>query len=160
MADTFRFPNKGYEVKVLRKEDVLDSINKNIIDKEVALAIVKRCEIDAANFIKEGRWAGIPFIGNIRIPPAVQQLMSSEHQALVKEAEETLDAKKYVLFRHNLANDIGKQIKTERYYKYMVSKFVGKNQKFFKTIAKQHGDLYARFLCYTLTELSTEQMYE
>lgn len=156
MADTFRFPPAGYDVRVLRKEDVLATIEKNIIDKDIALAIVKRCEIDAANFLREGRWAGIPFMGNIRIPTAVQKLMTEESKAILEEAQQTLDADKYVLFRKSYSNDIGKQVKIERYYRYVVSKFVGKNTKFFNTISKKKGEGYARFLCYTLTELSTE----
>lgn len=156
MADIFKFPNNGYDVKVLRKEDVLDSIDRNIIDKEVALAIVKRCEIDAANFLREGRWASIPFIGNIRIPKTVQKFTSDESKAILQEAQESLDEHKYLLFRKNYANEIGKQVKIERYYKYVVSKFVGKNTKFFRAVAKKHGDVYARFLCYTLCDNITD----
>ena len=156
MTDTLKFPRGGYDVRVLRKEDVIASIEDNIIDKDIALAIVKRCEIDAANFLREGRWAGIPFMGNIRIPKTVQRLMTEESKNIVSDAKENLDEDKYILFRKSFANDIGKQVKVERYYRYIVSKFVGKNQKFFKRIADKHGDEYARFLCYTLTELSTE----
>ena len=152
MADIFKFPRGGYDVKVLRKEDVIASINKNILDKEVALAIVKQCEIDATNYIKEGRWAGIPFIGNIRIPKTVQNFMTEETQKILSEAKENLSSDKYVLFRKNYSNEVGKQIKTERYYRYVVSKFAGKNQKFFKLIAAKHGDIYARLLCYTLVD--------
>ena len=50
MADTFKFPNGGYDVTVLKRQDILDCIDANIIDKEVALAIVDQCELDAAEF--------------------------------------------------------------------------------------------------------------
>ena len=68
MADTYKFPGGGYDVTVFKKQDVLDCIDKNILDKDVALAFIEQLEVDAANFLKEGRWTGIPFIGNIRIP--------------------------------------------------------------------------------------------
>lgn len=157
MSDTFKFPNGGYEVKVLRKEDVLATIEENIIDKELALAIIKKCEIDAGNFLKEGRWTGIPFIGNIRIPKTVQTFMTEESKALLEEAKENLDEDKYILFRKHYANDVGKHVKIERYYRYIVSKFVGKNQKFFKKLSENNGDKYARFICYTLCELTIEE---
>jgi len=153
MADVFKFPNNGYDVKVLRKEDVLASIDRNIVDKEVALAIVKRCEIDAANFLREGRWAGIPFIGNIRIPQTVKMLTSDESKAILEEAKDTLDETRYLLFRKNYANDIGKQVKMERYYRYVVSKFVGKASKFFRRMADRDGELHARIVCYTLCDV-------
>lgn len=153
MSDIFRFPN-GYEVKVLRKEDVLASIDANIIDKEVALEIVKRCEIDAANFLKEGRWASIPFMGAIRIPKTQLALMSDKTKELLNEAKQNLEHDKYILFRQSVANDIGKRVKVERYYMYTVSKFVGRNPKFFRIIADKKGDAYARFLSYTLCNIS------
>lgn len=152
MAELFRFPN-GYDVRVLRKRDVLNTIDDNIIDKDIALEIVKCCEIDATNFLKEGRWAGIPFVGNIRIPKHVQTLISDETKALFADAKENLDPDTYLLFRKSYAKEVKKKESHERYYKYAVSKFVGKNTKFFRLVSKQHNDAYARFLCYTLIKL-------
>lgn len=152
MAETFRFPN-GYDVRVLRKKDVLDSIDDNIIDKDIALEIVKCCEIDATNYLKEGRWAGIPFVGNIRIPKHVQTLISDETKALFADAKENLDSNTYLLFRKTYAKEVKKKESAERFYKYTVSKFVGKNLKFFRLISKNTNDTYARFLCYTLRTL-------
>lgn len=157
MSDIFRFP-KGYDVKILRKEDVLASIDANIIDKDVALEIVKRCEVDAANFIREGRWAGIPFVGAIRIPKTKLALISDKTKELLDEAKQTLEHDKYLLFRHTIASDIGRQVKIERYYKYIVSKFVGKNSKLFKKLSIKHGDSYARLICYTLSDVSPSGM--
>lgn len=153
MSDIFRFPN-GYDVKVLRKEDVLASIDANIIDKDVALAIVKRCEIDATNFLREGRWAGVPFIGGIRIPKTQLALISDKTKELLDEAKQNLDHDKYLLFRKSITGDIGKQVKLERYYKYTVSKFVGKNLRYFRLISSRKGDVYARLLSYTLSDIS------
>ena len=53
---------------MFKKQDILDCIDNNILDKEIALTLIEQLEIDAANFLKEGRWTGIHFIGNIRIP--------------------------------------------------------------------------------------------
>ncbi|MBO7693036.1 MAG: hypothetical protein J6Y28_09595 [Acholeplasmatales bacterium] len=157
MSDIFKFPN-GYEVTVLRKEDVLKSIDNNIIDKEVALEIVRRCEIDAAIFLREGRWAGIPFMGSIRIPKTTQALISDNTRAILSEAQEVLDHDKFLLFRKSVAKDIGKQVKIERFYKYQLSKFVGKNYNFFRIIADKKGDIYARVLCYTLSDITTNDI--
>ena len=76
MTDTYKFPG-GNDVKVIRKEDIINTINCNIVDKEVALAIVKQCEVDAANFLRKGRWTGIPFMGSIKVPDVVKM---SKHQ--------------------------------------------------------------------------------
>ena len=153
MSDIFKFPN-GYDVKVLRKEDVLASIDANIIDKEVALAIVKKCEIDATNFLREGRWASIPFMGGLRIPKTHLALISDKTKELLDEAKQNLEHDKYLLFRKSVTDDIGKRVKIERYYKYTVSKFVGKNLRYFRLIASRKNDGYARLLAYTLSDIS------
>lgn len=159
MPNTFKFPPNGYEVTVLRKQDVLDCIEENIIDKEIALDIVRRCEIDATNFLKEGRWAGIPFIGNIRIPKQVQRFMSEDMQKTMRDARENLDKDKYLLFRKQVVDDTFKQIKEDRYYKYEVSKFVGKNLHIFKYLTAKRGDAMARFICFTLREMTAVDEY-
>lgn len=159
MPNTFKFPPNGYEVTVLRKQDVLDCIEENIIDKEIALDIVRRCEIDATNFLKEGRWAGIPFIGNIRIPKQVQHFMSEDMQKTMQDARENLDKDKYLLFRKQVVDDAFKQIKEDRYYKYEVSKFVGKNLHIFKYLTTKYNDAMARFICFTLREMTPVDEY-
>ena len=159
MPNTFKFPPNGYEVTVLRKQDVLNCIEENIIDKEIALDIVRRCEIDATNFLKEGRWAGIPFIGNIRIPKQVQRFMSEDMQKTMRDARENLDKDKYLLFRKQVVDDTFRQIKEDRYYKYEVSKFVGKNLHIFKYLTTKYGDAMARFICFTLREMTAVDEY-
>lgn len=158
MANTRMFPN-GYEVVVCKKEDILQTIDDSIIDKEVAYALIEQLEVDAANFLKEGRWTGIPFIGNIRIPKARQILESDETQALVDEAKELLDSNKYILFRQQLGKEIGKQVKQERYYKYITSMAVSNNRKLYKKLCETKGEHYARiylFASYNITSVDNE----
>lgn len=158
MPEIRNFPN-GYQVTLLRKQDVLKCIDENIIDKQIALDIVKRCEIDATNFLKEGRWAGIPFLGNIRIPKIVQTFMSEETQKLMAEAKENLDNNKYLLFRREFARDAVKQEARERYYKYELSKFIGKNLSFFRKMSAIHGDRLARVICFTCRNMTIVTPY-
>lgn len=147
MAETYKFPG-GYDVQVLKKNDIINCINENIIDKEIALAIVEQCEVDAANFLKEGRWTGIPFIGNIRIPKNKQLEQSPEQQALIEEAKATLDSNKYVIFRSQLSKENNKRVKQERYYKYIVSMAITKNRRLYKKLCSEKGEVYARLYLY------------
>lgn len=153
MADTFKFPNGGYDVIVCRKKDILDCIDKNIIDKDVALAIVDNCEFNAASFIREGRWTGIPFIGNIRIPKTVQMLKSDEQKALINEAKETLDKEQYIMFRRKLNKENTKQIKQDRYYRYITSIAVAKNRNLFRKLCETKGEVFARLYLYSCSEV-------
>ena len=123
------------------KKDILDCIDKNIVDKDIALAIIEQCEIDAANFIKEGRWAGIPFIGSIRVSKHHLMTETPEQQALIKEAQETLDSNKYILFRTELGRENDKHIRQERYYRYIVSIAVSHNKKLYKKLCEERKSM-------------------
>ena len=159
MADTYKFPGGGYDVTVFKKQDVLDCIDKNILDKDVALAFIEQLEVDAANFLKEGRWTGIPFIGNIRIPKLRQLEESPEQQALIAEAKKNLDADKYILFRTQLGKENSKHIKQERYYRYITSIAISHNRRLYKKLCEEKGDYFARiylYASYNITSLDNE----
>ena len=143
MEETYKFPG-GNDVKVVRKQDIVDCINTNIVDKEVALAIVQQCELDAANFLSQGRWAGIPFMGNLRVSKVTQLQKSKEQQELIDIARETVSKEEYVLFRRNLAYDNDRRIKAQKYYNYVLSMAVSRNRPLFKKLCKEKGISYAR----------------
>lgn len=148
MADTFKFPNDGYEVVVLRRQDILNCIDENIIDKEIALSIVEQCEVDAANFIKEGKWTGLPFIGNVRTSPVKKLEYSSEQQLLIKEAKEKLSKDDYVLFKTELRKENNKKVKQQRYYNYITSIAINNNKALYKKLCIEKGERYARIYLY------------
>lgn len=161
MEDTFKFPNGGYDVTICRKKDILDCIDNNIVDKEVALAVISHCEFKAASFIKEGRWTGIPFIGNIRVPKLKQLYKTSEQQTLINEAKEKLGKEEYIMFRRKLGKDNAKQIANDRYYRYIVSMAVTKNRDLFKKLCDTKGEVYARLYLYCSNNIvAVENEYE
>lgn len=154
MSEVYKFPNGGYDVIVLKRKDILECIDNNIIDKEIALAIVEQCELDVSNFIKQGKWTGIPFIGNIRVPKPKLMQRTTEQQALINEAKELLDPKQYVLFRKQLSAENHKNAKFERYYKYIVSIGARKNKDLYKKLCKNYGELYARIYIYSISNIT------
>lgn len=158
MQDTYKFPG-GRDVKVVRKEDIINTIKTNIVDTEVALAIVRQCEVDAANFIKKGRLAGIPFMGTIKVPETVQLLKSKEQQELIEAAANTVNNEQFVMFRRNLAYDNKRRIQARKYYNYVLSIAVAKNRNQFKKMCKERGETYARihfFLLASVTSVNNE----
>lgn len=160
MADTFKFP-QGYDVAVYRKQDILDCIDENIIDKDIALTIVKQCEVDCAEFIRQGRWAAIPFIGNIRESKIELAKEDPEKQALIEEAKSQLDREQYIMFRKELFKEDIKKIKHDRYYKYIVSIEANKNKKLFKKLCNTKGEIYARlrmFINHNIKVITTEYL--
>lgn len=158
MQDTYKFPG-GKDVKVVRKEDIINTINTNIVDTEVALAIVRQCEVDAVNFMKKGRLTGIPFMGTIKVPDTVRMSQTKEQKDLILAAMETTTNEQFVMFRRNLAYDNKIKIKARKYYNYVLSLSVAKNRNQFKKMCKERGEAYARlhfFLLYSVTSINNE----
>ena len=158
MQDTYKFPG-GKDVKVVRKEDIINTINTNIVDTEVALAIVRQCEVDAVNFMKKGRLTGIPFMGTIKVPDTIRMSQTKEQKDLILAAMETTTNEQFVMFRRNLAYDNKVKIKARKYYNYVLSLSVAKNRNQFKKMCKEKGEAYARihfFLLYSVTSVNNE----
>ena len=158
MQDTYKFPG-GKDVKVVRKEDIINTIKTNIVDTEVALAIVRQCEVDAVNFMKQGRLTGIPFMGTIKVPDTVRMSQTKEQKDLILAAMETTTNEQFVMFRRNLAYDNKIKIKARKYYNYVLSLSVAKNRNQFKKMCKERGEAYARihfFLLYSVTSVNNE----
>lgn len=161
MTDSYKFPG-GKEVKVVRKQDVIECINCNIVDKEVALAIVQQCEIDAATFLRQGRWTGIPFLGSIRPSPVAKLENSKEQKELIEAARNTISAERYCLFRRELAYDNERKVKAQKYYNYVLSIAVNRNKILFRKLVKEKGEAYARvhfFLNRSIIAVSNEFEY-
>ena len=150
MPTEFKFPHGGYSVTILRKEDVLKTIEENIIDKDIALTIVRQLEIDAGNCIKRGGWAGIPHFGNLRVPPSSKMYKDEAIKQLIQDQRETLDDKSYVLFRKDLAGEIKEREKRQRIFNYRLSKMVKRNYRAYNKMAKEKGDLYANLFFFLL----------
>lgn len=153
MKDVYKFPNGGYEVRIVRRSDVLEAIDKNIIDKDIALAIVERCELDCANFLKEGRWANIPYIGNIRIPKAKQLFKSEEQQTLLSDAYDNLDTDSYLMFRKQLNQYNAQRARFEKNYNYLLAIMVNRYNKYYNYLKRNKGDYKARITVYTFASL-------
>lgn len=160
MASKFKFPNSETEVVVCKRQDILNCIEENFIDKDVVLEIIDKCEKDAAKFLQEGRWTGIPFIGNIRIPKNIAAERTKEQRELIDNAKEVLDKDKYMFFRRELRRDNFINNKKERYYRYILSKVVTKNHKLYNKLSNTKGEYFARiflYSCINLTSLNNEE---
>lgn len=158
MGDTYKFPG-GKDVKIVRKEDIINTIKTNIVDTEVALAIVRQCEIDAVNFMRQGRKTGIPFMGTIKVPDVVMMSKSKEQRELIDAAAASITNEQFVMFRRELAHDNKKRIKFQKYYNYVLSMAVAKNRNQFKRLCKEKGEAYARlhfFLSASVTSVENE----
>lgn len=166
MIKEIKFPNGGYSVKVVRKEDIINTIDINITDKEVALALIEQLELDVAKFIGTGKWAGIPNLGSIRVPADKVILRQQKADGLLDEVKELLRGKEYIIFRNQLAVENKNKAKNKRYYKYICSIAINHNRKLYRRLTNTYNSNYAQLKLYfgykaevvpTDTELNYEQ---
>ena len=146
-----RYP-KGKEVRVVRKADILKCIDENIIDKEIALEIVTQCEIDAANYLTNGKWTGIPYMGNII--SNISGLVIRQNADLLDAAKEELTEHELLLFRKELVADGNARVKHERYTSYVASKMATRNRDLYNRLVKTKGFSYAKLYMYFYANLT------
>lgn len=160
MSEIRKFPHGGFDVTVLKKSDILNCIDDNIIDKDVAFAVIDQCERDAANFINEGKWTGIPYIGNIRVPKVKLMEREDEQKELIAEAKETLNKQQYVMFRKSLIVENAVKVKKHRLYNYITSMAVNANRNLYNKLCDKKGENFAKvfiYSCYKATPIITDE---
>lgn len=154
MKETFNYPNGGFEFTVVHKEDIIETINANIKDKEVILEIIKNLEVDATSFINQGRWTGIPYLGSIKFKKGKLMNRQKEQAELIDEAFNTLNKKEYYLFRTKLAQENDKVIRNNRLYAWMTSLAAHRNIKLYKSLVKNYGDNIAKVMICSLFKVT------
>lgn len=146
-----KFPNGGYDVRVVRKQEVLDCIDNNIIDKDIALDLINQIEIDACQYVNEGKWASIPYIGNIRLNEGGNALR--ENKELLADAKAKLSEEKYILFRKQLVVTRKIKAKEARYFNYMVSIYANLNRKLYNALVESNGETFAKVLMFSFSNM-------
>ena len=161
MLDKFKFPNGGFEVEVCRKQDIIDSIDDPTVDKDILFAIITQCEADANDFLNEGRWTGIPYLGNMRVPKHRQKFCEINGSEIIDAAKETLDERRYSVFKREFNLNLEADVRQERLYRYMTSCYVTKHKRTYNRFLKDiranntsNKDAFARFMCYSCIDLS------
>lgn len=147
MADKFTFPG-GYEVNIVRKQDILDCIEDSIFDKEVAVEIINQLSIDIQRIVEEGGWAGVPFVGSFYVKQGTVIEQGEENQAILNAAKEQMQGAEFVAFRRQLRANNAKHIAEEKLYRYNLSHVVKKNSKAFKHLCKRKSSLAARLITF------------
>lgn len=160
MSHSIRYPGGNYELCVFNREDILDCIDKNITDKDVAISVIEKCEADVADYLRNGKWAGVPYFGSLRIPPQLALARTPEQQELIAEAQAVLDHPKYVIFRQQLAQENDRKIRQERFFKYTMSIAVGRNKPLYRQIVRMKGEAYARVYLYSTNDLEESEIDE
>lgn len=164
MADIKHFPD-GYEVLVCKRQDILDCLDENVIDKELVMDVISDCELQLAEYVKNGVWAGLPFIGSFKWSEEKKIHDAPETQELINTAKETLSNNEYKAFRAKLGADICNATKKERLRGVMTAQYRKRNKLYWRQIANRpqlanciDKEVVVRFICGTFMDI--EPMYD
>lgn len=150
-GEEYRKYGKSNYIKVVRKQDVLKCIDDNIIDKDVALAVITQCEMDAANYLINGKWTGIPYIGNISIK--VGNIALRENRDILEAARQDMTKHEFILFKKEIVADANNRYKYHKYISYVASKMANANKPLYERLVKKYGFNYAKLCMYFYANL-------
>ena len=159
MKDICRYPNGGYEFTVVRRQDILETIEANITDKEVMYEMIEQLEQDALNHLRAGRWTGFPFLGSIKIPEGIKMNNTPEQKELLDEAFQTMDINEYICFRRQLAKSNDQRIRENKIYKSKAQIVRLKNRNLATRLFKAFSYERAIFILYSLYMIREAEHY-
>lgn len=149
MSRICKYPN-GYEFTVIDKRDVLKCIDDNIIDKDVALAVVSFCEAQACKLVGERGMGSIPYFGRIETSKSDRDIMTSDKKDLLEEAKVVLDKERFVLFRNNLYNEVHQNIRSQKIFITTANILISRNRGLYNRMINITGISFAKVYFYSL----------
>lgn len=143
---TKKFPYSNYDVVIVEKDDILKTIDDNIIDKEVARALIDSLEIKAYEYLKEEQGVSLPYLGTIRIPDGLKRENRLRNKDAIQYAYEHFSKPKYVAFIKDM-NKLNKE--RINFQALLSSAFEIMKKKYpdiYKELYAKNGELYAKLV--------------
>lgn len=123
-----KFPSAdGRMLLIENKESVLKTIDDNILDKEVALAIITQLEKDVQKHLEAGEDALVPYIGKIK--RKVGSKVYDENRDVINAAKEVMSPEDFNVFKEEMMHDAVVRENQIKVFKYQTSRMANKNGK-------------------------------
>lgn len=147
-----KFPAMGgYDVTIVNKNDILKTIDDNIIDKEIAYEIITSLELSCQKYVSAGDTAGIPYIGKIK--ERLTAAIARENKEALNDAREVLDKEHYIAFKHALFADESKRYKYNKVYKLEIARVVSHNRRQYWNYVDTIGEVKADIMFHGIAHL-------
>uniref|UniRef100_A0AAU8MFY8 DNA binding protein n=1 Tax=Geladintestivirus 3 TaxID=3233135 RepID=A0AAU8MFY8_9CAUD len=126
-------------VTLVNKNDVLRTIDDNIIDKQVAYELITMLELNLGEYVATGITAAIPFVGKIKQRSG--SLALKLHKDELDTARETMDREHYIMFRKSICREEVCRANYNKLYKYEISMLANKirNRKTYWNLVDEIG---------------------
>nr|DAG89502.1 MAG TPA: DNA binding protein [Crassvirales sp.] len=145
---TITFP-EGFDITICTKHDILETLDKNVVDKEIMYDLIKSLECNIAKCIRENRWAGMPFIGSVRPSPVKAMFYEPEVRETLKDAYATMPFPSFIMFKKAMIKDKYLEVVYNRQYKVIAAINARRNYRYYRRLCKTRGDVYARIFMFS-----------
>lgn len=147
-----KFPSIGaYDVTIVNKNDILKTIDDNIVDKEIAYEIITSLELSCQKYVSAGDTAGIPYIGKIK--ERLTSAITRENKESLNDAKEVLDREHYIAFKRALYDDERKRYKYNKIYKLEIARVVSHNRRPYWNYVDTIGEVKADIMFHGIAHL-------
>ena len=147
-----KFPARhGYDVTIVNKNDILKTIDDNIIDKEIAYEIITSLELTCQKYVSAGDSAGIPYIGTIK--ERLGAAIARKNTKALNDAKEALDKEHYIAFKNALFVDETIRYKYNKVYKLEIARVVSHNRRQYWNYVDTIGEVKADIMFHGIAHL-------
>lgn len=141
--DTRFFPYSNVEITIVRKDDILKTIDENIIDKDIANELISHLETRAEKSLMNHKWTGFPFLGSIRVPPGLSPETLQRTKDATMWARDNMSREAYVMFTKQCAHDAYQINKYRAYFDTIKTRAINNNRTEYHTLCSLKGKNYA-----------------
>lgn len=147
-----KFPAMGaYNVTIVNKNDILKTIDDNIIDKEIAYEVITSLELSCQKYVSAGDSAGIPYIGTIK--ERIGASIARNNKETLADAKEALDKEHYIAFKNALFSDETKRYNYNKVYKLEIARVASHNRRQYWNYVDTIGEVKADIMFHGIAHL-------
>ncbi len=137
------FPYSNIEITIVKKDDILKTIDENILDKEIANELISHLEVRAEKSLRDHKWTGFPYLGSIRIPPGLSDETLNRQRDAKEWAFRNLEKNEYLMFVKQCAYDNHQINKYRAYFDVLKTRAINKNRIKYNILCSNKGKNYA-----------------
>jgi hypothetical protein len=135
-----------YVIVIKRKEDIIHTIQKDILDGEILDDIISSLERSIAHGIAAKQWVSLPYIGNIRLNR--EFISALNNRSKFNTAKAVMNKNQYLVFRKQVIKEEKLRIVREKNIEWLIRRAKEKYKKLHKELVKRYGESYANMYCY------------
>lgn len=135
-----------YKVVVVPKSEIIETIQKNILDGEILKDIIDGLERTAAESISNCAYTSLPYIGSVK--PDLRKYSIHQNREILKDARDNKTKEDYLVFKRNLTNSELLRIEAAKKVEHYKDLAKRRYKRLYNKIADDKGELYAVIAVY------------